>query len=88
MLPGFNHDVRHGGRVFHLQTEDSGVQEARLTTHLFLAGAVVASTRSSYADLRGAPDLVPLLRKRMEEQHKSLLRRLVSGEFDSGASAR
>lgn len=88
MLPGFNHDVRHGGRVFHVQTEDSGPDAAQVTTHLFLDGAVLATRKSSYADLRDAPDRPALVRRRMEEQHKELLRRLVAGEFDGVAGAR
>lgn len=82
MLPGFNHEVRHGDRTYHVQTEDSGEDAATVTTHLFLSGAVLATSKSSYADLRGAPDLRARVRRRMEEQHKDLLRRLVAGEFD------
>lgn len=82
MLPGFNHQVRHGGRDFHVQTEDSGADAATVTTHLFHAGAVLATRKSSYADLRGAPDLAAQVRRRMEEQHKELLRRVAAGEFD------
>jgi hypothetical protein len=88
MLVGFNHDVRHAGRVYHLQTEDSGEPAARVTSHLFLAGAVVASRTSSYEDLVGEPGLATKVRKIMEEQHKELLRRLVAGEFDGGAGGR
>lgn len=88
MVTGFNHDVRHRGRVFHVQTEDSGPDAAQLTTHLFLDGAVLASARSSYAELRGAADLAAQVRRLMEEQHKALLRRLVAGEFDEAAGGR
>jgi hypothetical protein len=88
MLVGYNHDVRHGGRVYHLQTEDSGEPAARVTSHLFLAGAVVATKTTSYEELRGAPELAAKVRKIMEEQHKELLRRLVAGEFDGGVGGR
>lgn len=88
MLTGFNRDVRHGGRVFHVQTEDAGPEAALVTSHLFLSGAVVATARASYADLLGAPDLAARVRRLMEEQHKALLRRLVAGEFDGAAGGR
>lgn len=88
MLPGLNHDVRHGGRVFHVQTEDSGPEAAWVTSHLFLAGAVLATARSSYATDRTAPDLAARVRALMEAQHKGLLRRLVAGEFDGPPSGR
>ena len=35
---GFNHNVQHRGRVYHVQTEDSGAEIAAIATHLF-AGA-------------------------------------------------
>ena len=55
---GYNHNLRHGGRVFHVQTEDSGLPHAHYITHLFVGGNIVASIKSSYVDLIGAePDL-------------------------------
>ena len=78
---GFNHNVKHGNRVYHVQTEDSGLPHGHFITHLFLGGNVVATLKSSYADRAGEPDLARLVRARMEEQHKTMLRRLVGGEF-------
>jgi hypothetical protein len=78
---GFNHNVKHGNRVYHVQTEDSGLPHAHFITHLFLGGNIVATSKSSYADRAGEPDLPKLVRAMMEEQHKGMLRRLVAGEF-------
>jgi len=78
---GFNHNVKHGNRVYHVQTEDSGLPHAHFITHLFLGGNIVATLKSSYADRAGEPDLAKLVRAMMEEQHKAMLRRLVAGEF-------
>ncbi|MFL5423606.1 MAG: hypothetical protein ACJ783_01120 [Myxococcales bacterium] len=78
---GFNHNVKHGNRVYHVQTEDSGLPHAHFITHLFLGGNIVATLKSSYADRAGEPDLAKLVRAMMEEQHKTMLRRLVAGEF-------
>jgi hypothetical protein len=78
---GFNHNVKHGQRVYHVQTEDSGLPHAHFITHLFLGGNIVATQKSSYADRAGDPDLPKVVRAMMEEQHKNMLRRLVAGEF-------
>jgi hypothetical protein len=78
---GFNHNVKHGQRVYHVQTEDSGLPHAHFITHLFLGGNVVATQKSSYAGRAGEADLAKLVRGMMEEQHKGMLRRLVAGEF-------
>ena len=37
-LLGYNNNVRHKGRVFHIQTEDSGVNHPHIITHLFADG--------------------------------------------------
>ncbi len=37
-LLGYNTNVRHKGRVFHIQTEDSGVLKPLVISHLFADG--------------------------------------------------
>jgi hypothetical protein len=88
MVVGFNHNVRHRGQTFHVQTEDSGLENPHVVTHLFVGGNVVASKKASYADLLGTEDLARTVRELMEEQHKEMLRNLVDGVFDDGAAAR
>ena len=79
---GFNHNVKYGPRVYHVQTEDSGLPHAHYITHLFVGGNIVSSMKSSYADKAGERDLARVVRGLMEHQHKAMLRRLVGGEFD------
>jgi hypothetical protein len=45
---GFNHNVRHLGRLYHVQTEDSGVGKPHIFTHLFHGGTILASKKSDY----------------------------------------
>ncbi len=79
---GFNHNVKYGPRVYHVQTEDSGLPHAHYITHLFVGGNIVASMKSSYADQAPGPGLQRVVRGLMEHQHKSMLRRLIAGEFN------
>src|SRR3954462_8227605 len=82
---GFNHNVKYGPRVYHVQTEDWGMPHAHYITHLFVGGNIVASMKTSYSDKVSAPDLQKLVRGLMEGQHKQMLKRLVSGEFNEMA---
>ena len=82
---GFNHNVKYGPRVYHVQTEDSGLPRAHYITHLFVGGNIVASTKTNYADRVAGPNLAASVRSLMEAQHKSMLKRLVSGEFNEVA---
>ncbi len=86
-LTGFNHNVRHKGQGYHVQTEDSGEGIGHVLTHLFQGGNILASKKTSYQDLRGTPDLKILVRALMEEQHRQMLRELVNGAFDPPGEA-
>src|SRR5881392_1475887 len=82
---GFNHNVKYGASVYHVQTEDSGLPHAHYITHLFVGGNIVASMKTSYSDKSGDPNLAGLVRSLMEGQHKHMLKRLVGGEFNEMA---
>ncbi len=76
---GYNHNVRHAGHLFHVQTEDSGLGRLVLFTHCFVDGTILASLRGTYT--AEEPDAV--VQKRMQDQHKVMLRRVRDGEFDN-----
>jgi hypothetical protein len=82
MLSGFNTNVSHRTVLFHVQSEDSGRSHPHIITHLYHRGTIIASEKSSYADQLGADDLPNVVKDLMEKQHKAVLRRLVSGQFD------
>lgn len=81
-VTGFNHNIKHKGKVYHVQTEDSGVANPHIITHLFVGGNILATRRSSYAELVKSDNLAELVRDLMEEQHKEMLRNLVNGVYD------
>jgi hypothetical protein len=81
-LAGFNHNIRHADRVYHVQTEDSGVENPHLFTHVFLGGMIISSARTDYADLATVPNHEEQVRKMMQEQHKRLMKELRRGLFD------
>jgi hypothetical protein len=80
---GFNHNISHAGRVFHVQTEDSGVNNPNIITHLFVGGNILASKKTSYSELLKAENLQELVRQLMEDQHKQMLRNVVTGAYDN-----
>ena len=83
-LLGFNNNVRHRGRGFHIQTEDSGIRHARIVTHLFAdGGRIVRTTRTDYSEVLDRQDASEVLRRMMKEQHKSMFMALRAGELDA-----
>jgi hypothetical protein len=87
MVVGFNHNIKHKGKPYHIQTEDSGLENPHIITHLFVGGNILASKKTSYADIVGAENLAQVVRELMEEQHKEMLRNLINGVYDDIDSA-
>src|SRR5215831_11971155 len=77
-LLGYNHNIRYAGRLYHVQTEDSGLQNPHVFTHLFFGGTILASKRSNY-DPESTDQAV---QKVMQAQHKAMLKELRAGAFD------
>jgi len=70
------------GEVFHVQTEDSGINNPHIITLLYRGGNILASKKTSYADIVRMGNLNQIVEDLMKEQHKDMLRRLKNAEFD------
>jgi len=82
-LLGYNNNVRHKSRVFHIQTEDSGIKHPHVITHLFMdGGRILKSVKKSYAEHLGTEGLEVVVRQMMKEQHKAMFIALRGGQFD------
>ncbi|WP_129125366.1 hypothetical protein [Geomonas oryzae] len=83
MVLGFNHNIRYKGVLFHVQTEDSGKANPHIITLLYREGTIIASAKTSYADIIKVEQLEAVVESIMKEQHKDMMRRLKNGEFDA-----
>jgi|SoiMethySBSTD1v2_1073268.scaffolds.fasta_scaffold10187_6 hypothetical protein len=83
MITGFNTDVQYEGRVFHVQTEDRGLDNPVVESLVYTGGEIITSRRTAYADLARSPDYSEgEVARRMESQHQALIREILSGRFD------
>lgn len=82
MLTGYNTDFKFQGKVFHCQTEDGGTNSPYITSLLYQQGAILASRKTSYADILKADCLDEVVRELMMEQHKQMIRDLMQGKLD------
>jgi hypothetical protein len=80
---GFNHNVKYRGKIFHVQTEDSGPTSPRISTQLYFGGTILASKRHEY-DPAAAEDVVRAL---MQSQHKSIMKELRAARHDARIGA-
>jgi len=83
MITGYNTDVRHGNRIFHVQTEDKGMSNPKIETLIYVGGEILDSYRSGYDDLLADPPIVDsTIQARMDDQHKAVIRDIKNGKYD------
>lgn len=82
---GFNQNIKYGGEVYHVQTEDGGRDNPVVTTVVFKNGVTVASRRTSYSDILSFEKLDEVVREIMREQHQAVVRDLKAGRAISEA---
>lgn len=82
-LVGYNTNVRHKGKLYHIQTEDSGVKRPHVITQLFAdGGRILASEKTSYEEHLESDNLSDVVKKLMQEQHKRVFIALRDGVYD------
>jgi hypothetical protein len=82
MLTGYNTDFKFQGKIYHCQTEDGGLNSPNIISLLYYQGAILASRKTSYADILKADCLEEVVRELMMEQHKQMIRDLMQGRLD------
>ncbi len=82
MITGYNTDVKHRDRVFHIQTEDRGELHPYIESFVYFGGEILGGKRTRYADaLRDGGD-ERALREIMELQHRTVIAAVREGTFD------
>ena len=88
MITGYNTDVRYRGMVFHVQTEDKGVNNPCIETLVYVGGQILHRRRSDYAKLLkeggGKDEILELL----EAQHRTLIEEIKTGKLDAETESR
>ena len=82
MITGFNTDIEHEGVVYHVQTEDKGLETPIILSLVYVGGTILASKRSPYADLIEEGFSDELLAERLKRQHKLICAAINSGRID------
>ncbi len=80
---GFNNNIKFRDTVFHVQTEDSGLDSPHIITHLFAdGGRIIKSHKRSYEDSVKRSDVAEFVRDMMKSQHLEMVMKLRDGSFD------
>ena len=82
MITGFNTDVEHGGIIYHVQTEDKGLDTPIILSLVYSGGAILASKRSPYTDLIAEGFTDEALAERLKRQHRLICAAIHSGRIN------
>ena len=81
MITGFNTDVKHKSKVYHIQTEDKGRANPKIESLVYVGGEILDSFQTSYEKDKASlteEDIMDL----MEGQHKRVIRSIKIGKYD------
>ena len=86
MLIGYNTNVPYKGTIYHVQTEDIGVKAPVIITLLYVKGTILASKKTSYADVADSTGYEEKVRELMKNQHKAMIKELIAGKHTAAAA--
>ena len=82
MITGYNTDVEYNGVVYHVQTEDKGLQSPIILSLVYIGGAILASKRAPYDDLIASGFDQQVLAERLQRQHKLICAAVLAGRIE------
>ena len=85
MITGFNTDIKHNEKVYHVQTEDKGVGNPYIESLVYVGGEILASKKTSYAEQLKVGVDDKWIGGLMEQQHRTMIAAIKRGRFDQPA---
>jgi hypothetical protein len=82
MITGFNTDIEYHGQVYHVQTEDKGVDNPIIESLIYKGGEILGSRKLPYAKILSDGYDEKAIVKLMEEQHRNMIQEIRMGKFE------
>jgi len=82
VITGFNTDIEHEGVIYHVQTEDKGLDTPIILSLVYVGGAILASKRAPYEDLIAQGFSDEVLAERLKRQHRLICAAINSGRIE------
>lgn len=81
MITGFNTDIKHNDKVYHIQTEDKGTGLPYIESLVYVGGEILASKKTQYGEMVGITEQA--IAELMEKQHRTMIAAIKKGRFDT-----
>ena len=83
VITGFNTDIKHGEKVFHVQTEDRGLANPVVESLVYVGGEILLSKKSPYRDLiKNSQVDEKAVKELMDLQYRRIIEAIRRGRFD------
>jgi len=82
MITGFNTDVQHDGRVYHVQTEDRGQEKAVLESLVYVGGTIVAKKSTPYSEQLDKGATEAMIAALLKKQHQVIIAAIKAGRIE------
>jgi hypothetical protein len=83
VITGFNTDIKHNEKVYHIQTEDKGLQNPYIESLVYVGGEILASKKTSYAEQAKTGVDEKWIGSLMEQQHRTMIAAIKRGRLDA-----
>jgi len=83
MITGYNTDVSHSDVVFHVQTEDKGLNVASIESLVYVGGQILGKRRTSYKSVLDSGEGKKAIVELMDRQHRLMIAEIRNGKYDS-----
>ena len=80
MVTGINSDIDYNGKVYHVQTEDGGINNPIVLTRIFCSGELVTTRKTSYVYLLEMDGFKNVVENLMKEQHHEIIQEIHGGK--------
>jgi len=87
VITGFNTDIKHNEKVYHVQTEDKGLANPYIESLVYVGGEILASKKTSYAEQLKTGVDEKWIGSLMEQQHRTMIAAIKRGRFDAPADS-
>jgi hypothetical protein len=82
MITGFNTDVRHDGRIYHVQTEDRGRENPILESLVYIGGTIVAKKSTPYSEQLSSGATEEAIASLLKRQHQVIIAAIKAGRIE------
>ncbi|MFY9607943.1 MAG: hypothetical protein WAU45_04915 [Blastocatellia bacterium] len=82
MISGFNTDVQHEGHVYHVQTEDCGVDNPAFESLVYVGGTIVVKKRTPYSEQLSTGATEDAIASLLKRQHQVMIAAIKAGRIE------